>query len=272
MSIPDKNKASNKASKSASNTKTPSKVSSLETKQKQAKNNPKKLTLTNINKLASKFNEKRKVYLDVNGESFEVLVNVTFRRSEVERSCLEFLEIFSKSLQLEGIDETELMKNIENFLQVYILKNFTNIPIPKDIDNISKLITLTNNLYDLGILREFFIDNVGLIGEANFKLISETFNKIAQNIGKTLSDKVLLSELEKNRIDVDDYFSELEMRNFEIVDDEDLSLLPKVIKQLEEDGLYDEYMSQLTNQEMEKLQQRLDMLDEVKKEEDSNGE
>lgn len=267
--------ASSKARKTKSDSTTPKKSTASNSKQEQAKNKPQKLTLANINKLASKFNEKRTVYIGINNEEYEVTLDENFRETKVQQVYVDYIKCLHNMRTMEGIDEEALL-NSDLLLDTLVLKHFTNLPIPNVDGDVSKLFIIAKNLADLGITKELLGGGKNSFDKENIELVREQAKKVMSNIGQMVSELSLGAELEKlkaNRIDVDNYFSELELRNFEIAEDEDLSLLVKVIDQLNEDGKYDEYMDKLSTEEMELLNERLKILQEKSTEvSESDGE
>lgn len=242
-------------------------------------NGAKKLTLSNLNKLASQFNEKRKITILVNGEEFEVMIHNKFRETAVRKVCVDYIKILYELKQLNNLDD-EAILNATYLLNTLVLKEFTNLPIPDvvnkgnvTVEDLEKLIKVTENLVDLGII-EYLLGENSPFGKENIELLNRVANQVSANVGKTISELGLISELsglERNKIDVDDYFAELEKRNFEVSEDEDLSLLLQVIDQLNEDGKYEEYMSKLSADELDKLNERMKMLNKQQSGEE-NGE
>lgn len=221
----------------------------------------KKLTQSALNKLASDFNEKGKVTITVNDEQFEVVISKKFRETAIRKIYVEYLLFLNQLRQMDDIDGEALL-NATYVFNALILKEFTNLPIP-DVNDVGKLVKVTLNLVDLGIMEQLLGEN-SPFGEENIELLNRVLKSAGEGVGKALSELGIAAEIneaEKDRIDVDDYFATLGAKNFEITDDEDLTLLPQVIDQLNEEGKLDEYMNKLTDEEIKKLYERLDILD-----------
>lgn len=225
-----------------------------------SKPTPKKLSLSKLNQLSSKFNEKETVRIQVQDEEFEITVQKHFRETDIRKIYVEYIQLLYDLKQEKELDNESIL-NSGYLLNTMILREFTNLPIPKTND-IKKLFQLSKNLINLGIVDQLLGDN-SPFGKENIDFLNSILEKASDGIGKTLSElsiKTELLEAEKNRVDVDGYFSELELRNFEISEDEDLNKLLEVIDQLEADGKYEEYMERLTDEEIGLLNKRLEIL------------
>jgi hypothetical protein len=241
-------------------TNTPSNVVSLKTERKTHKNTPKKLTLAGIDKLATKFNEKRTVYI-CDGQ-YEVIINENFRATEINKISVDFLKIIQNLRSMKGIDDETIM-SAASLIDTLVLKYFTNLPIPSDLSNVAKLIKVSNNLIDLGITSELLGEGKNSFTKSNMELVRKLVDQSLEKMGAALGELGIISELDDhNRIDVDDYFSELALRDFAITEDEDLGVLLKVIDQMHLDDTYDLYMSKLTEEETLKVQERLNIIEE----------
>jgi hypothetical protein len=223
---------------------------------------PQKLTTSSLNKLASQFNEKKKVYFELDGEQFEILVSNKFRESKIREVYAEYITILQK-MKASNMLNDETIIGASYVLNTLLLKEFTNLPIPK-LDDVRKLVKVTLNLVDLGIVEYFFGEN-SPFGEANMSLLNRILQQASDNISKSFIELGLMSEInqvEQERIDIDNYFAELEARNFEITEDEDIEQLIRVLEQLEDEGKYDDYMQKFSVEEMKKLNERLNILRE----------
>lgn len=264
---PTESKTSKTTSKKAQNTsskKTTSKVTDINSK-------PKKLTLAAINRESSKFNKRKKVYV-CDGQ-YEVLIDEHFRRTSIQNVSANYLIALQTLQGMEGIDQQAIM-GASNLIYTLIMKEFSNLPIP-EIDEIDKLIKVSNNLIDLGITEELFNGGKNSFKQSEIDLVNKQINKALENVDKILGEMGLVSEIEKmskDRVDVDDYFTELDARGYEITEDEDLDLLIKVINQLESDGIYDEYMEKLDSNEIEMLNERMKLIAERKIESGEDSE
>lgn len=229
-----------------------------------ASSKSKKLTMTGLERLANQtFNEKRKVSV-CNGE-FEIEINENFKITDIQSIAVEYLKIIEKLKSMKDVDE-ELIMASTRLIDTLVLRKFSTLPIP-ETDDIAKLIKVSDNLLNLGIVKELFSGGENSFKESEIKLVKERIEKAMESYAKTLGEIGLMSELnevERNRIDVDDYFAELDAKGFEISEDEDLGLLVKVMDQLNADDIYDQYMDKLTADEIGKLNERLEILENRK--------
>lgn len=115
----------------------------------------KKLTAADLSKLTAKFNDRKTI--SVYNDQFTVDIHTVFRDSLMEHMIFDYLTVLQELQQDEPADGEmgEMMGVAVLLLNALILKEFTNLPIPKKLDA-GKLVQITRNLLDTGIMQEVF--------------------------------------------------------------------------------------------------------------------
>ncbi|WP_068620015.1 hypothetical protein [Paenibacillus tuaregi] len=155
----------------------------------------KKLTAAGLNKLSSKLNSRTKI--SVLNDKYEVEVHTHFRESLIDNVVIDYIQLL-QDLKATVEPETELVKDTVVLLNVLILREFTNLPIPRKARP-TDLIKLANNLLDLGIMGEVFPyfqpEQMRKI-EEKMKLTSKNISSVmgelalAQSVSNTSEDHV----------------------------------------------------------------------------------
>jgi hypothetical protein len=148
----------------------------------------KKLTLSNISKLNSELNE-RKV-IRVCGD-YEVQIDIKFRRTKIQKVILDYFTILQDLKKRENIND-ETIVHTTSLLYALIIRYFSDIPLP-DIDDVEKLIQVSNSLLDLGIMEELFGENG--FPKDQVELLTKEIDKAANGIGNILGELSLQSVL-----------------------------------------------------------------------------
>lgn len=146
----------------------------------------KKLTAAELNKLSSKFNDKTVIRI-LDGE-FEVSINNTFRDSDIDNVVLNYLTVLQEVQRKEQITD-ELIKDTVSLLNTFVLREFTDLPIPKKND-ITSLIRVTKNLLDNGITNEV----LSHIPPAQLARVENRIKEAQKGIGKVMGELALISE------------------------------------------------------------------------------
>lgn len=120
------------------------------TKKKIKKNN---LSLENISKTVNELDKKIpiKVY-DRFGNEYNVIVNKYFKKSDVSKVTGILIEIIGQ-LREKDKDKDIDVKQIIYVYPFLLLKYFTNIPIP---DNINEIIIYAQNLIELDVVEQIY--------------------------------------------------------------------------------------------------------------------
>lgn len=111
----------------------------------------KKLTASSLNKLNSSLNQQTTI--TVCGD-YEIQIDTIFRESKIQKLVIDYLTILQNLHKLEKVTEETIINSI-SLVNVLIIKYFSNAPIP-DIDDLGKLIQVSDTLLDLGITKNCF--------------------------------------------------------------------------------------------------------------------
>ncbi|MEK4008334.1 hypothetical protein [Paenibacillus sp. FSL H3-0333] len=150
----------------------------------------KKLTLTELNKLGEKFNERKKIYI-LDGQ-YEVDIDVTFKLSDIDDLVMVYASAIQELKEMNDTDEIQI-KDTLSLLPTLILRAFTNLPIPKESTDISSLIVISKNLYNLGITEEVY----SKLPEEQIKKVTDKINAFGKNIGTVMGEWAIAEELNK---------------------------------------------------------------------------
>jgi uncharacterized protein YabN with tetrapyrrole methylase and pyrophosphatase domain len=148
----------------------------------------KKLTLSNITKLNNELNERK--LIRVCGD-YEVQIHLTFRRTLISKLLLDYITILQNLRGRENITDETIMQTT-SLINALTVKYFSDIPLP-DIENIEKLIQVSNALLDLNIMDELFGENG--FPKDQIELLSKEIEKAAKGIGTMLGELAVQSTL-----------------------------------------------------------------------------
>lgn len=150
----------------------------------------KKLTLTELNKLSKKFNEKKKIYI-LNNE-YEVNIDVNFRPSDIDDLVLVYVAALEELKSLNKTDDIQI-KDTVSLLPTLILRSFTNLPIPKENTDIASLIIISKNLYNEGIIEEVYSHFL----DSEIKKVNDKINAFGKNIGVANAELAIQTVLQE---------------------------------------------------------------------------
>lgn len=109
----------------------------------------KKLTSSNILSLHSKTFSQKKVLLESEGQTFEVLIDTKFQPSKIQALIMELAEQQQKIKHLDDI------LDISYFVSFLVVKHFTDISITKTVgNNFEQQIRVLKAMVDLGIFEQ----------------------------------------------------------------------------------------------------------------------
>lgn len=145
----------------------------------------KKLTASELNKLSAKFNNKTTIRI-LDGE-FEVSINDVFRDTDIDNVVLNYLTVLQEVHRKEQITD-ELLKDTVSLLNTFVLREFTDLPIPKKND-ITSLIRVTKNLMDNGITNEV----LNHFPAEQLIKVEAKLKEAQKDIGKVMGDLALTS-------------------------------------------------------------------------------
>src|SRR5690554_4946242 len=109
----------------------------------------KKLTSSNILSLYNKTFSQKKVLLEAEGQTFEVLIDTKFQPSKIQALIMELAEQQQKIKHLDDI------LDVSYFASYLVIKHFTNIGITKTVENdFEQQIRVFKAIVDLGIFEQ----------------------------------------------------------------------------------------------------------------------
>jgi hypothetical protein len=161
----------------------------------------KKLTVAELNKLSSKFNERKKIYI-LDGQ-YEVNVNTEFRESAIENVAISYIGILEQ-VKSQPNASNETIKDTVALLNTLILREFTDLPIPKKND-ILNLIKFTHNLLDNGIMVEVY----NSIPKEQILRIQTKLEQVSKSVGEMLGELAIKTSLEETKEDISEDISEI---------------------------------------------------------------
>lgn len=148
----------------------------------------KKLTLQEIAKQDSKFNERKKIKLL---GKYDVEIDRFFRKSKVQLLLANYLTILTDLQKRENVT-TETILNSSSLLHALVIKYFSDIELPS-VESVEDLIIVSTALIDLNIVDELF-NGDGFDKEEIEKLTNE-INKSAKLIGEKIGEMAVQSTL-----------------------------------------------------------------------------
>jgi hypothetical protein len=154
----------------------------------------KKLTLSELNKLGEKFNERKKIY--ILGGEYEVDINTNFMLSEIDDLVMVYVAAIEELKTLNKVDEIQI-KDTLSLLPTLILRSFTSLPIPKQNTDIASLIIISKNLYNNGIIDEVYSH----FPEEQIRKVNDKINAFGKNIGTVMGEWAIAEEVNKSKQD-----------------------------------------------------------------------
>ncbi|SCY71835.1 hypothetical protein SAMN05720606_10878 [Paenibacillus polysaccharolyticus] len=140
----------------------------------------KKLTATALNTLDAKNNKRKKIY--VTEQHYEVQIHTFFRKSLIDNVNTNYLSIIDQLRQKTDVTD-QLIKDTVGLYNTLLLKEFTDLPIPKKLD-VEKLIKVTNMLLDNGIMEEVLTQ----FPEQELKKLEEQFRALQERMAAMVSE------------------------------------------------------------------------------------
>ncbi len=163
----------------------------------------KKLTSSKILSLHSKTFTQKKIYINVENEQYEVLIDTKFKISKIQELLAEVVEKTQQLLKLKDIF------NIPYYINFLIIKYFTNVEITK-VQDFSEQLRVYKAMLDLGIFDQIMeafdekeVEKIGIY----LKKMNENLKKLDKNpeviedINAMIAD---LASIENPEVFVDD--------------------------------------------------------------------
>ncbi|KAA9007389.1 hypothetical protein F4V43_02560 [Paenibacillus spiritus] len=156
----------------------------------------KKLTAAELNKLGAKYNEFKTVTI---GE-YEIRLQKLFQETKIESIVLEYLSYLQLLKEQPEVD-LDLTKDTLSILHTLVLREFTDIPVPKKnkktkpLSYLGSLIKVTHILIDEGI----YVELLNNISDEEIAKVEAKLNATAKTAGQLLGELAI-----KNAIEVED--------------------------------------------------------------------
>ncbi|WP_211749694.1 hypothetical protein [Paenibacillus sp. Marseille-Q4541] len=146
----------------------------------------KNMTATSLKKLEQKLNQTENVVItDKYGDEHNIALSKDFRDSKVSKVALRYLKALQTLNKKTEIEDEDVV-DTSQLLPVLIFQEFTNIPIPKEL-NVDQLIKLNYAFIDsyitAALFNEMGQENIDKISDFA-KRASEGANGIGQNFGE----------------------------------------------------------------------------------------
>jgi hypothetical protein len=155
------------------------------------KDNTKKLTLNELKKEDKKLNGQDEVSININGTDYKLSVDTVFRMTKKAQLLNDMVELFE-----EGRNRLELFDMATPYLSLLILKHFTSLDVPDDID---EALVMLRVLIDLDILGKL----INILPEQEvtsvFELVTESVNNMRMNLEELEKEAERLSEQIENQ-------------------------------------------------------------------------
>ncbi|MCM3289908.1 MULTISPECIES: hypothetical protein [Paenibacillus] len=153
----------------------------------------KKLTVTGLKKAESKFNERKKIM--VHDNEYEVTIHTVFRESLIEKTVFAYLTLLHDLKSRSEVDD-ELIRGTLALLYTLILREFSNLPIPKE-NQIEELVTVSKSLLDTGIMKEVF----DAYPKEELAKIDKKLTDVSNNMGSMIGEMAISSTLQDSKAD-----------------------------------------------------------------------
>lgn len=145
-------------------------------------NKKNKLTLAKIDKKNSSLDRFQEI--KICDEGYDVTIRTIFKESLIKRVVMNYFKAIQELRKLESVND-EIIADTVGLLNVFILKEFSDVPFPKD-ENLHSLISVANVLLDTGILAAVLdkypqeeLEKVGAMVQRVSKTIGENLGELA---------------------------------------------------------------------------------------------
>lgn len=157
------------------------------------KETAKKLTIAEVKKQNKVLDEFDNYQIDVNGVTYNIKVDVVFRKSKQIKLLDDLIEFIN-----EGNDRPYLLDSTTPYTSLLLIKYFTDISIPKDIDEAMDYLEI---LIDLELINEV----INLMPEAELEKIYELLHTTVERMTETIAEteeesKRLANEVENQEL------------------------------------------------------------------------
>ncbi|MNW28327.1 hypothetical protein D3C74_51510 [compost metagenome] len=148
-----------------------------------------RLTATELNKLGSGLEEKQTI--QVLGK-YDVTIHTKLRNTGIQRVLSVYLELLQGLKAANKLDD-EMIAGTLNVLYTLILREFTDLPLPKKND-LTPLLRATSNLIDTGIMEEVFQH----IPDSELMKVKDQMSKVQSNMAEALAEMAIVQDSHQN--------------------------------------------------------------------------
>lgn len=139
----------------------------------------KKLTASSLNKLNSSLNQQKTI--TVCGD-YEIQIDTIFRESKIQKLLIDYLTILQNLRKLDNVTDKTIINSI-SLVNTLIIRYFSNAPIP-DIDNLVKLIQVSDALLDLGIMKSCFEH----FPQSEIEKVKDALDRVSKESGRLMGE------------------------------------------------------------------------------------
>lgn len=158
---------------------------------KSQENKAKNLTLTELRKQDKALNEQTEHTINVNGVDYKIKIDNVFRKTKQHKLLDDLIKFMD-----EGRNNEELLDFSSSYTTLLLIKHFTSLEIPDDIDN---AIIAMNALIDLDIFDEI----INLMPEKEvvkvYELLAMAVKRIDENIDEMIEEASKVTEKIENK-------------------------------------------------------------------------
>lgn len=151
-----------------------------------------KLTLAKLNTVDNENNKRKTVY--VTPKKYEVNIHTFFRESLMDDVVTEYIALVEELRSKTEIDDV-LIRGTLSLFNVLMLKKFTDLPFPKQID-LGGLIGISRKFMDNGITNEV----INEFPKSELDKLEERFKAAQQNAAKVIAEMAVASVAQAQEI------------------------------------------------------------------------
>lgn len=152
----------------------------------------KSLNLTELNKQNKKLDGRTEHFIFANGDEYRVRIDIHFRKSKQYKLLDDIIDFFDK-----GNDNIDLLDLATPYTSLLIIKYFTDIYVPDDIERALEILDI---LVDLELIAEI----LNLMPEEEvakiYELLSATVDRMRENIEEADEEAKLLADKVENPV------------------------------------------------------------------------
>lgn len=142
----------------------------------------KNLTVEELKKQNKKLDEQVEVLVEANGEMYRFTHDAVFRKSKIYKMLDDFVDFLN-----EGNYREEMFDLLTPYISLLIIKHFTSIEVPDDIDEALNLLEV---MIDLEVLDKI----LNSLPEEELMKIYEILDKVLKNLEENTEEAEKLTE------------------------------------------------------------------------------